>query len=519
MPETPSPESAAIRYPRALLGVYVRTTLWFLGLVALLWMLGFEAIHGHPTPFYALIAPITVAWNNVLWAVGAGLVAAAALVFLVRNLPRLMGDVVDDDEPLSNAIADEHIPIDFWGSDPERLSRKQLIVLVGVAALFPALVAMIRGGPDGIAQAYARQSYEYINDIGVGGSIRGLFHDYEKYHPYLSMHAKVHPPGPIAILWLLSYIAGRTPMGLSIATILFGALSVVPMYWFASSVLGERRGQIATLLYTLMPTVVLFTATSADITFMPLTLMTLFLFWKAIHGFPSIVVFAPEQAIRFWKLVGSPSLGFYCAIAAGVFYGLLGLISYSLLSIGAFFALVGLWRLFNRRYWWPVVRTAALMLITAVGVQLLVYFWSGYNSITVFELSKQQFDTDQANLDLMDPRWPSWAFKIVNPMCWFFFAGIPISVLALRRMQSSFSGDKRLFLLVGLTLLAFDILYLARGEGERSAMYIMPFIVLPAAHMLDEICAAARSWRPLTVTLACLGVQCIATEAILYTYW
>jgi hypothetical protein len=159
------------------------------------------------------------------------------------------------------------------------------------------------------------------------------------------------------------------------------------------------------------------------------------------------------------------------------------------------------------------------MLIGAIGLHVLVYAWSGYNSITVFELSKQQFDTDQMNLDQFDPRWPSWAFKLVNPLCWFFFAGIPISVLALRRVQSSFSRSGILFLLVGLTLLAFDILYLARGEGERSAMYVMPFIVLPAAHMIDEICAAARSWRPLTITLACLGIQCLATEAILYTYW
>lgn len=516
MPESPAPEYAA-HYPRALLGVYIRAALWFLGLVTLLWLLGFEAIHGHPTPFYALIAPIGPAWDELLWAVGAGLVAVALLALLVWNLTRLVGDVTDDDG--SASPEDAHIPLDYWGSDPDSLSRKQLAVLVVFAALFPICVAMMRGGPDGISQAYARQSYEYIGDIGKAGSIRDLFHDYEKIHPYLSMHAKVHPPGPIAILWLMSYVVGQSPIGLSIATILFGALSVVPMYWFASSVLGERCGQMAVLLYSLIPTIVLFTATSADITFMPFTLMTLYLFWVSIHGFNGFMVFTSEKIYRFWKSIGSPSLVFFAAIAAGVFYGLLGLISFSLLSIGAFFGLVGLWRLFDARYRWPVVRTAIVMALAAVAVHLLVYLWSGYNSIAVFELSKQQFNADQANLDLMDPRWPSWAFKIVNPMCWFFFAGIPVSVLALRRMTSSFAPERRVFLVIGLALLAFDILYLARGEGERSAMYIMPFIVLPAAHMLDEVCAAAQSWRPLAITLACLGAQCIATEAILYTYW
>lgn len=497
MPESPAPEHAA-HYPRALFGAYVRAALWFLGLVALLWILGFEAIHGHPTPFYALIAPISFSLDEVLWAMGSGLTAIALLIFLVRNfLPWAVGLEPQGDHggsPLQSPIG--------------RLTRRHLAWLVAFAALFPVCVAMMRGGPDGISQAYARQSYEYIGDIGKAGSIRDLFHDYEKIHPYLSMHAKVHPPGPIAILWVMSYVVGQSPMGLSIATILFGALSVVPMYWFASSVLGERSGQMATLLYSLMPTIVLFTATSADITFMPFTLMTLHLFWRSIHGDNTGVTGRR-------KLAGTLALPFF----AGVLYGWLGLVSFSLLSIGAFFGLVGLWRLFDAQYRWAVVRTAIVMALAAVAVHLLVYLWSGYNSIAVFELSKQQFDTDQANLDLMDPRWPAWAFKIVNPMCWFFFAGIPVSVLALRRMTSSFAPDRRVFLVIGLALLAFDILYLARGEGERSAMYIMPFIVLPAAHMLDEICAAAQSWRPLAITLACLGAQCIATEAILYTYW
>jgi len=497
MSPAPAPDDPRKRYPRALLGVYIRASLWFLGLVTLLWILGFEAINGHPTPFYALIAPVSGDASEVAWALGGALFAAALLFFLLRAFRSL--------------AFDEKAP---------PLSRKQLALLVAFAALFAAAVAMMRGGPAGLSQAYARQSYEYIGDIGAGGSIRGLFHDYEKIHPYLSMHAKVHPPGPIAILWVLSYVAGRTPMGLSIATILFGALSVVPMYLFAKAVLGPRAGLIATLIYSLMPSIVLFTATSADITFMPFTLTTLFLFWLSIHGLQTgYTFFAPDGAFKVWRLLGSPSLEVCFAIAAGFLYGILGLISYSLVGIGAFFGLVGLWRLFDARYRWAVVRTALVMALAALAVHYLVYLWSGYNSLTTFQLAKTQFDTDQANLDLMDPRWPSWAFRLVNPLSWIFFAGIPVSVLAARRMQSAFTREGRLFLVIGLTLLAFDILYLARGEGERSAMYIMPFIALQAAHMLDEICAAARSWRPLAVTLAFLGIQCIAIEAILYTYW
>jgi hypothetical protein len=506
MPATPAPEQTAPDYARALFGVYLRASLWYVGLVTALWMLGLEAVHGHPTPFYALFSPV-FATTDGLWALPGAAAAAALLFGFVRWLaPSVLAACVGRDHPAGT------------------LSRKYLALLVAFSALFPAAVATMRGGLDGLSDAYARQSYEYIGDIGSGGSIRGLFHDYEKIHPYLSMHAKVHPPGPIAILWLLSYLAGRTPMGLSIATILFGALSVVPMYFLAKDVLGARQGLVATLLYTLMPSIVLFTATSADMTFMPFTLTTLFLFWRAIHH-----GHREERSDKVISSAGEPRLARTLALplvrelayaaGAGLLYGILGLISYSLLGIGAFFALVGLWRLFDPRTRWSVVRTAVVMAIGVAAVHGLVYLWSGYNSVSAFALARTQFATDQANLDLMDPRWPAWTFRVLNPLSWLFFAGIPVSVLALRRCQAAFSREGRLFLVIGLTLLAFDILYLARGEGERSAMYVMPFLVLPAAHLLDEISAAARSWRPLTLTLACLGVQCIAIEAILYTYW
>jgi hypothetical protein len=491
-------------------------------------MLGLEAIHGHLLPFYALVHPAvgsnagSIVENLVRfgWLVVALAILGAALAALNRIV-------------LSLATLD---------ASP-KLARRHLAAIVLFAAAFPAAVAMIRGGPEILAHPYSRHAYEYISDIGTGGSIRGLFHDYEKVHPYLSMHSKVHPPGPIAILWLMSYVVGRTEIALSIATILFGALSVVPMYYWAVDALGPRRGLIATLLYVTVPTIVLFTATSADIAFMPFTVTTLFLFWRSIHAphrsaavpaatgdstprtssgiHPETVIARSgvcDEAISSTARGALASSTLY-ALAAGIVFGLLGLISYSLLSVGAFFALVGLWRLANTRYRWAVVRTAVVMTVAALGVHYLVNVWSGYSSIDVFQLSKHQFDTDQANLNALDPRVSSIWWKLLNPLSWFLFLGVPISVLFLGCFADAQLRRNPFVWIVGLSLIAFDILYLARGEGERSAMYIVPFIVLAAAWRLDGIVAAAGNWRPLTATLAFLGLQTIAIECVLYTYW
>jgi uncharacterized membrane protein len=195
------------------------------------------------------------------------------------------------------------------------------------------------------------------------------------------------------------------------------------------------------------------------------------------------------------------------------------LLSFSLVGIGVFFGLIGLWKMQRAETRLHVVVTAAGMVVGLLALHYAVWLWSGMNIFRVFELCKAQFDVDQANLDRFDPRYPSWAFKFLNPMCWFYFAGIPVSVLALRQMLDRESEHRTFFWLVAITLVALDILYLARGEGERSAMYVMPFVVIPAGYFLSKVTRRTGSLAPLFVTLAVLAVQCWLTEAVLYTYW
>ena len=110
-------------------------------------------------------------------------------------------------------------------------------------------------------------------------------------------------------------------------------------------------------------------------------------------------------------------------------------------------------------------------------------------------------------------------FKFFNPLCWFFYAGIPVSILFLWRLLKPDAEAKPLFITFALTLLVITPLYLARGEGERSAMYVLPFIAIPAAHMIDQVCKSARSLQPLAMTLLFLAAQCWLIESYLYTYW
>lgn len=459
---------------RALAGSYTRVALAYFILVTLMWTVGIEGIYGHPTPFYASLRP-AFQLENLLWILQAMLVVPTLLFITLATLKR------------------HHL----LESDLSKGTERRLIAwFVLLAFAVPASIAMMRGGLDGITMAYDRQSYEYISDIGVGGSIHGLFEKFEHYHQYLSMHSKVHPPGPVAILWIMSYIVGRTPVMLSLATMVFGAFSVMPFYLWVRELFNQRVAIQTTLLYIFVPTIVIFTATSADITFMPFTLITLFFFTRSIN----------RGSLRY-------------ALAAGVTYALCSLISFSLVSIGTFFGLIGLWKLRESKTRFNVVVTAGGMIVSLLVTHYLVWLWSGFNIFNVFELSKAQFDTDQAMLDIHDPRYPSWAFKILNPLSWFYFAGLPVSLLCIRQIFQR-SGDHRaLFVIIGITLVAFDILYLARGEGERSAMYVMPFVLIPAGYFIARMTQKMDSLQPLGITLVFLALQCWLTEAILYTYW
>ncbi|MBN2311235.1 MAG: glycosyltransferase family 39 protein [Candidatus Hydrogenedentes bacterium] len=394
-----------------------------------------------------------------------------------------------------------------------RATAAFLAGLVVFAFLFPGVIATLRDGNAGIADAYSRAPVEYIGDIGRGGSIRGLFREYCAIHDTLSMHSKVHPPGPVALLWMLSWLVGAGPLALSIATMAVGALAVIPLFLWARELAGTRVALLCCALYALMPSVVLFTATSADILFTPFALLALFLFDRAIR----------RRSIP-------------CAAAAGAVYAVLSLLSFNLLALGAYFAVAGVWFLRTPATRVNVAVTAAAMATAFLAFHGIVYLWSGFDAIECFRLAKAQFDADQARLVASEGRWPVWAWKGVNPACWFYFAGIPVSVLWVWRMlrpeppaapgptgpgpTGSRPADTRaLFIVFALTLAAFDLLYLGRGEGERSALYLFPFLALPAAHLLAQHARADGSPRPVLATLGFLAFQCWFTEMHFYTYW
>jgi len=460
--------------------------LWGAGM-ALAWAVGIEPIYGHPAPFYAL-------W----WPVGARdmLVAVIALAAWAGGAA------------LTRPLIPPVVPRN--ASPPWKSLAAVMLLFIG----FALLTASIRG-VSGAWQAYTRETYEVIGDIGKASSIPAFFRRYNEIHPWLSMHGKVHPPGPAALLWLFSHGTGRSAPALALATLGFGALAI-PLAWlWIRRATNAPVARAAALLIGCVPSVVLFGAVSADFLFLPITLATLWLFHEALY----------RRGHPLWS------------VAAGVGYACMALMKYSLPAVGAWFAVVGLLMLRRPGGWRVVARTALLMAVASGGVLLLVWGLTGFNYLEGFARAAAQFRLDQRHLDRLAPRYPGWTFRVCfNPLAFFYFAGFPVSLLTLacwirllrqaRRAARSASPRRLMALTCGETALAclvtacvLNLLYLARGEGERSALYLFPFLVLPAAWILAATRYRARSDAPLATATLLMVAQAILTEVLFYTYW
>ena len=124
-----------------LTSLYIRTMLAYLLAMGGLWLLGLEGIYGHPTPFYALYYPAVDSLATLAWQLPPIIVAGLGFLAMRRYvLPYLR-----DDDILARG--------DVW---------RLLVGIFIFASLFAATIAMIRGGMDGIVQAYDRQAYEYF---------------------------------------------------------------------------------------------------------------------------------------------------------------------------------------------------------------------------------------------------------------------------------------------------------------------------------------------------------------------
>ena len=375
-----------------------------------------------------------------------------------------------------------------------------------------------------LLEPYTRTSLEYYGDVPRVDElgIRRFLRDYSKPEVFdtLSGHARTHPPGGVLFLWHVSGLFGYNLVSASLVTIIFTAITVIPIYRLGEHLYGEKVGRYALLLFLITPNFVMFTGTSMDGPFSVFPILSVYLFYKA-RDRETI----PDQR---WHEFRPYSLLTGLALALGMF------MTYATVVVGVFLCIVALleWKRFGQ--YLKVLLFAASGFI---GFYLLLFVLTGFRPIEALWAAIKKDEMGMGTGYESIERYFHLSFA--NLFAFLIGVGLPITTLWLRQVAATVKewwqntqaselerNDSRIpwllryevldSFVIGflITLLFFTFSTLFTMEVERIWIFMVPFFVIPVAKHLT-----ARPMSDFYWVAGILVVQLIVSEVLLYTYW
>jgi methylthioxylose transferase len=347
-------------------------------------------------------------------------------------------------------------------------------ILLGYGLALRVALGVARRGVEGLYAVYELGNHEAANEYlpalpGFEFGTRFFLDTFAEIGTSLPVHAIGHPPGLLVTMnWL--GIGGAPAM--AALTIGVGALSIPLAYGLARVLLDEAAARRAALLYLFAPSAVLYGATSADALYATVALLA---------AIPlALAVSRPRAA-----LAGAPALG------------LASFFSYANLAVGAWAALLA-WQRAGAR------RALTVALISAAGLAAfygLLHLATGYDPLGVLAATESVYREGIAS------RRPYEFWVFGSPAAFLFALGLPITWLAARAAAAGDAGARAFFAVVAIAA----ILGFTKAETERIYLFLVPLACVAAAAVLPR--------RSLTLVLAALAAQALATNLLLYTVW
>ena len=376
-----------------------------------------------------------------------------------------------------------------------------------------------------LLEPYTRTSLEYYGDVPrveeLG--IRRFLRDYSKPELFdtLSGHTRTHPPGGVLFLWHVSGLFGYNLISASLVSILFTALTVIPIYRLGAHLYGEKVGRYALLLFLVTPNFVMFTGTSMDGPFSVFPILSIYLFYKARERET-----IPDQK---WHEFRPYSLLTGLSLALGMF------MTYSTVVVGVFLCVVALLERKQFRQYLKVLLFAASGFI---GFYLLLFVLTGFRPIEALWAAIKKDEMGMGTGYESIGRYFHLSFA--NLFAFLIGVGFPITLVWLREIVSAlkewkqntasseqesnqtriipwiFRHEKLDTFVIGflITLLFFTFSTLFTMEVERIWIFMVPFFVIPVAKHLTPRPVSDFYW-----VVGILVAQLIVSEALLYTYW
>lgn len=381
-----------------------------------------------------------------------------------------------------------------------------LMPIVFLSFLFNITVAMMHGGPGAIIEPLKR-STEYYADIDKVENMMHFIRNYAQLMSSLSLHGRVHPPGAIITLRLISNLVNDNINLTSLAIIAISTFTVVPVYLIAKSLYSKEVGFFSLILMALSPNYILFTATSMNAFFSFLGAWTIFFFFKL-----------QQQNDNKCKYLLSLFVGLWLALST--------FFTFDQVFIG-FFMMVTILLYLKENKSLTNIYSGILIFIGFICFYLFLYIVLGFNVFEIYKKAYGFYEIDVAEMISIYGKKTSssWYWFFGNPIAFFLMIGIPIAILYFREikynilaMTNNKKTDKFLVASI-ITLIAVNYPGLYKGEVERIWMFINPLVVIGAASYIFKLTKGYSLYIVVYGSIIILFFQTFLFSQILDTHW
>jgi hypothetical protein len=276
---------------------------------------------------------------------------------------------------------------------------------------------------------------------------------------------------------------------------LLGALSLVPIYLLCRELMLDRAALFAALLVGTLPSLLLLSA-SPDLILLFLASTTLwlsYLAWKYARPLP--------------------------AFLAGLVLALSAFLSFGLLAVGLWLALLAFVGALRRPDRPAVVRTFAKLLLAGLAgfalVHLALYLLWDYHPLAV---ARQAFSAHR-DVTVAEQARTYWKWVLMNPVECAVFAGLPLVLAALwaipvLRRDPELRCLNTFLLATAVTFALLDLSGTVRGEVGRIWLFLFWPLAMAAAPALER---SHRSVLLAIVILQLLQALLLRAHLILYS--
>ena len=373
--------------------------------------------------------------------------------------------------------------------------RAVWVIPISIAILFSfgAALAMVNGNPNEFVSPLKRTTAHYgdyqadvhlVREMGVRGFVEDFPTLLKKRTVLIAAHSRTHPPGSIVLLSILRSWFPKNLMPRALLIAFFSALVMIPTWFIARAVAGERAALIAVSLMAVAPAPGVF----------------IFLNLDALHA----TLLAGSAALLTWALTKKDS-HWAIMFAGGLLLGFTSFFSYQITFIAGFAVLYA----FFARPWREAVR---LLVIAGVGGLLalgILRLGVGFNFLT-------SFNEARAVAPRLERVHAYWFFG--DPAAWLIFAGLPIAAFGVRELITKRPAWLWTFF---VPLVLADLTTLFLGETERVGQFAAPFLAAAAGAALVRWEKESGRDRSGVIALLVLmtAAQAIVLEALFWTVW